>query len=153
VNEAKIRSVVESFLLPYLEKNGFELYDIEYVKEGGSRFLRIFVDKEGGIDVEECTAISEFASARLDELDPIPEAYFLEVSSPGAERPLKTKAHVEKAVGKLVYIKTYEPVGGFKEFEGVLEKFDGNVMTVSMGRKRHEIPYDKVAFARLAIAF
>lgn len=153
MSTSKIRSVVESFLTPYLDEHGYELYDIEYVKEGGSRFLRIFVDKPGGIDVEECSRISEFVSAKLDELDPIPEAYFLEVSSPGVERPLKTRDHVEKAVGKHVYVKTYEPVDGAKEFEGTLERFEGDVLTIAVGRRKHDIPYDKVAFARLAIPF
>ncbi len=89
MSNSKIKSVVEEMLLPFLSSNGFELVDIEYVKEGSNCFLRIFVDKEGGIDIDDCGRISEFMSEQLDENDPITDAYFLEVSSPGAERPLK----------------------------------------------------------------
>ena len=153
MNAANIKTLVEQFLTPYLSENGFELVDVEYVKEGSSRFLRVFVDKEGGIDIDECGRISEYASKKLDELDPIPEAYFLEVSSPGAERPLKKAEDVAKAVGKHVYVTTYEPVDGAKEFEGRLDSFDGATLTVVVGRKKHAVPYHKVASARLAIVF
>lgn len=153
LSAVKIKSVVESFALPYLEDNGFQLVDVEYVKEGSNRFLRIYVDKEGGIDIDDCGRISEFVSAKLDELDPIEEAYFLEVSSPGAERPLKKAEDVKNAVGKHVFVTTYEPVDGAKEFEGKLEAFDGSAMTLVIGRRKHAIPYDKVASARLAIVF
>src|ERR1044072_7923701 len=103
---------------PYLTEQGFELVDVEYVKEGVSYFLRIYVDKEGGIDIDDCGQISEYMSQKLDENDPIEEAYFLEVSSPGAERPLKKAEDVLKSVGKDVFVTTYEPIGGAKEFEG-----------------------------------
>lgn len=149
----KIKSIVESFLTPYLDENGFQLVDVEYVKEGSNWFLRIYVDKDGGIDIDDCGRISEFASAKLDELDPISDAYFLEVSSPGAERPLKKAEDVAKAVGKHVFVTTYEPVDGAKEFEGRLDGFDGNVIEMTVGRRKHAIPYDKVASARLAIVF
>lgn len=88
MSQSKIKTIVEEITAPYLQAHGFQLVDIEFVKEGKSRFLRIFVDKEGGIDIEECGRISEYVSAKLDEVDPIDEPYFLEVSSPGAERPL-----------------------------------------------------------------
>lgn len=140
-------------ITPYLEENGFELVDIEYVKEGSSWFLRIFVDKEGGIDIEDCGRISEYASQKLDETDPIEDAYFLEVSSPGAERPLKKPQDVAKSVGKHVFVTTYEPIGGLKEFEGELVSFDGETMVVQVGGKDRAIPYNKVASARLAIVF
>lgn len=140
-------------ITPYLEENGFELVDIEYVKEGSSWFLRIFVDKEGGIDIEDCGRISEYASQKLDETDPIEDAYFLEVSSPGAERPLKKPQDVAKSVGKHVFVTTYEPIGGLKEFEGELVSFDGETMVVQVGGKERAIPYNKVASARLAIVF
>ncbi|TJY43151.1 ribosome maturation factor RimP [Cohnella pontilimi] len=153
MSAAKIKSIVEEFATPYLEANGFQLVDVEYVKEGANRFLRVYVDKEGGIDLDDCGRISEFVSAKLDELDPIEEAYFLEVSSPGAERPLKKAEDVAKAVGKQVFVTTYEPIDGAKEFEGRLEAFDGSTMTVVIGRRKHAIPYDKVASARLAIVF
>ncbi|EOS56968.1 MULTISPECIES: ribosome maturation factor RimP [Paenibacillus] len=149
----KIKATVEQMVTPYLEENGFELVDVEYVKEGSNWFLRVFVDKEGGIDIDDCGRISEYLSEKLDENDPIPSAYFLEVSSPGAERPLKKAEDVSKAVGKDVFVTTYEPVDGLKEFEGRLLSFDGNELVIEVGKKRHAIPYSKVASARLAIIF
>jgi len=149
----KIKTIVEDMVRPFLDSNGFELVDVEYVKEGNNYFLRVFVDKEGGIDIDECGRISEFLSDRLDENDPISDAYFLEVSSPGAERPLKKPQDVEKAVGKHVFVTTYEPIDGAKEFEGKLSVFDGEQLVIEIGKKQHTIPYAKVANARLAIVF
>lgn len=153
MNAPKIKSIVENFATSYLEENGLELVDVEYVKEGSNWFLRIYVDKEGGIDIDDCGRVSEFVSAKLDELDPIEEAYFLEVSSPGAERPLKKAEDVAKAVGKHVFVTTYEQLNGAKEFEGRLDGFDGETLIVVIGRRKHAIPYNKVASARLAIVF
>jgi ribosome maturation factor RimP len=153
LSTSKIKTAVEEMVLPYLGSNGFELVDIEYVKEGSHYFLRIFVDKEGGIDIDDCGRISEFVSEQLDKNDPVSDAYFLEVSSPGAERPLKKQEDVKKAIGKHVFITTYEPIGGAKEFEGLLLAFDGDNAVVRTGKKEHTIPYAKVASARLAIVF
>lgn len=149
----KIKTTVEEMIEPYLAEHGFELVDVEYVKEGGSYFLRIYVDKEGGIDIDDCGLISEYMSQKLDENDPIDEAYFLEVSSPGAERPLKKADDVRKAVGKDVFVTTYEPIGGSKEFEGKLLSFDNDELVIVFGKKQATVPYDKVASARLAIIF
>ncbi|MEK3734610.1 MULTISPECIES: ribosome maturation factor RimP [Paenibacillus] len=149
----KIKTTVEEMVQPYLDEHGFELVDVEYVKEGSSWFLRVFVDKEGGIDIEDCGLISEYLSQKLDENDPIPTAYFLEVSSPGAERPLKKKEDIVKAVGKNVFVTLYEPIDGLKEFEGKLESFENEELVVQTARKKHAIPYAKVASARLAIIF
>ncbi|GGA39452.1 ribosome maturation factor RimP [Paenibacillus physcomitrellae] len=149
----KIKAAVEEMILPYLEDNGFELVDVEYVKEGSNWFLRVFVDKEGGIDIDDCGRISEVLSEKLDKNDPIPAAYFLEVSSPGAERPLKKAEDVKKAVGKDVFVTTYEPVNGQKEFEGRLLSFEQEELLIQVGKKEYSIPYGKVASARLAIIF
>ncbi|ANS74035.1 ribosome maturation factor RimP [Paenibacillus yonginensis] len=149
----KIKAAVEEMILPYLEDNGFELVDVEYVKEGSNWFLRVFVDKEGGIDIDDCGRISEVLSEKLDKNDPIPSAYFLEVSSPGAERPLKKAEDVKKAVGKDVFVTTYEPVNGQKEFEGRLLSFEQEELLIQVGKKEYSIPYGKVASARLAIIF
>ncbi|MEV5024715.1 ribosome maturation factor RimP [Paenibacillus sp. LPE1-1-1.1] len=153
MSTSKIKAAVQEMVLPYLSSNGFELVDIEYVKEGSNYFLRIFVDKEGGIDIDDCGRISEFMSEQLDKNDPVTDAYFLEVSSPGAERPLRKEEDVRKAIGKHVYITTYEPISGAKEFEGLLLSFDGESAVVRTGKKEYTIPYDKVAGARLAIVF
>ncbi|MGG4553171.1 ribosome maturation factor RimP [Paenibacillus humicus] len=149
----KIKATVEEMVLPFLQENGFELVDVEYVKEGSNWFLRVFVDKDGGIDIDDCGRISEYLSEKLDADDPIPSAYFLEVSSPGAERPLKKAEDVAKAVSKDVFVTTYEPVEGLKEFEGRLLSFDNDELVIAVGKKNYAIPYNKVASARLAIIF
>ncbi|TVY10619.1 ribosome maturation factor RimP [Paenibacillus cremeus] len=149
----QIKSIVEELVRPFLDENGFELVDIEYVKEGGNWFLRVYVDKEGGIDIDDCGRISEYLSVQLDEKDPIEDAYFLEVSSPGAERPLKKTQDFYKAVGEHVFVTTYEPIDKLKEFEGTLVSYDEQTVVVEIGKKKFTIPADKVASARLAIKF
>jgi ribosome maturation factor RimP len=149
----QIKSAVEELVRPFIEENGFELVDVEFIKEGGNWFLRVYVDKEGGIDIDDCGRVSEYLSARLDEKDPIEQAYFLEVSSPGAERPLKKLQDYHKAVGEHVFVTTYEPVDGLKEFEGTLVSFDEETLVIEVGKKKHTLPYNKVANARLAILF
>ncbi|ACX66374.1 ribosome maturation factor RimP [Paenibacillus lautus] len=153
MSTSKIKTTVEEMVQPYLDEHGFELVDVEYVKEGSNWFLRVFVDKDGGIDIDDCGLISEHLSQKLDENDPIPTAYFLEVSSPGAERPLKKKEDVAKSVGKNVFVTVYEPINGLKEFEGKLESFDNEELVIQTAKKQHVIPYAKVASARLAIIF
>ncbi|MBM7701902.1 ribosome maturation factor RimP [Metabacillus iocasae] len=154
---SKITEVVEELVTPILQEMSLELVDIEYVKEGPNWFLRVFIDSETGVDIEECGTVSERLGEKMDELDPIQHNYFLEVSSPGAERPLKKLSDFERSVGKHVYIKTYEPIDGEKEFEGKLEAFDGQTVTLIVKIKTRTktvvLPYDKVAFARLAIVF
>lgn len=116
----KVIDTVSEMVQPILDNLQLELVDIEFVKEGQSWFLRVFIDSDDGVDIEECAKVSEALSEKLDEADPIKQNYFLEVSSPGAERPLKKEADFMKALGKNVYIKTYEPIEGNKEFEGEL---------------------------------
>ncbi|MDQ0876401.1 ribosome maturation factor RimP [Paenibacillus sp. V4I3] len=151
--QAQIKSVIEDMLKDFIEQNGFELVDIEYVKEGSNWFLRVYADKEGGIDIDDCGRISEYLSVQLDEKDPIADAYFLEVSSPGAERPLKKTQDYYKAVNSHVFVTTYEPIDGSKEFEGLLLSFDEEELVIEIGKKKIIIPFAKVASARLAIVF
>ncbi|GGN49899.1 ribosome maturation factor RimP [Oceanobacillus indicireducens] len=147
----------EQLVNPILEQNGLELVDIEYVKEGKNWFLRVYIDKPGGVDIAECGLVSEQLSEKLDETDPIKAAYFLEVSSPGAERPLKTKAAIEANINKNVYVTLYAPIDGEKEYEGILTNFENDCLTieykVKTTKKQVEIPYEKVAKARLAVTF
>ncbi|CAH0212829.1 Ribosome maturation factor RimP [Peribacillus sp. Bi96] len=153
----KVTEVVEELALPILEELQLELVEVEYVKEGKSWFLRVYIDKETGVDIEDCGNVSEKLSEKLDEVDPIPQNYFLEVSSPGAERPLKKEKDFLNAIGKNVYIKTYEPILDEKEFEGILISFDGKEVTIEVRIKTRKktivIPFEKVAKARLAITF
>ncbi|ADV96686.1 MULTISPECIES: ribosome maturation factor RimP [Bacillaceae] len=153
----KVTDTVQEMAQPIVDSLQLELVDIEFVKEGQSWFLRVFIDSDDGVDIEECAKVSEALSEKLDEADPISQNYFLEVSSPGAERPLKKKADFEKSLGKNVYIKTYEPIDGVKVFEGELAEFDGQTVTVEITiktrKKRINIPYEKIANARLAVTF
>ena len=155
---SKVTQEVEMLVAPILEEQDLELVDIEFVKEGRDWFLRVFIDTPGGgIDIEQCAAVSEQLSVRLDEADPIPQNYFLEVSSPGAERPLKKEQDMERAVGQYVHIRTYEPIDGRKEFEGYLLSYGDEGAEIEMKVKTRKvkvlIPKDKIAFARLAIDF
>lgn len=153
----KVTEVTEELVSPILSEMNLELVDIEFVKEGKNWYLRVFIDSEKGIDIEDCGKVSEKLSEKLDEADPITYPYFLEVSSPGAERPLKKAEDVKKAIGKQVYIKTYEPIQDEKVFEGKLSEFDGETLIVELliktRKKQVEIPYNKVASARLAVSF
>ncbi|MEK3978042.1 ribosome maturation factor RimP [Psychrobacillus sp. FSL K6-2836] len=156
---SNITSKIEELVSPILQELNLDLVDIEYVKEGRDWFLRIYIDTPaGGIDIEQCAQVSEKLSEKLDVEDPISENYFLEVSSPGAERPLKKDDDFTKAIGKYVYIKTYEPVNGAKEFEGTLLSYsieEGALIEVRVKTRRVKIQIEKekIALARLAIDF
>jgi ribosome maturation factor RimP len=154
---SKVTEVVEELTQPILQELELELVEIEFVKEGKNWFLRVYIDKENGVDIEDCGTVSERLSEKLDELDPITQNYFLEVSSPGAERPLKKAKDFQKAIGKNVFIKTYEPIDGEKGFEGKLLDYDGQTVKVEIKIKTRkkviEIPFEKVASARLAVIF
>ncbi len=150
-------TVTEELVKPIVDEMNLELVDIEFTQEGKNWFLRVYVDSPRGVDIEECGTISEKLSEQLDKHDPITQPYFLEVSSPGAERPLKKKTDFEKAVGKQVYMTTYEPIDGEKSFEGKLSDFDGETVVIEQRVKTRvkkvELPYEKVASARLAVVF
>ncbi|MCM2674707.1 ribosome maturation factor RimP [Alkalicoccobacillus plakortidis] len=152
-----VTTTTESLVTPILAELNLELVDIEYKKEGPNWFLRVFIDSDSGIDLDDCGTVSERLSEELDRTDPIEEAYFLEVSSPGAERPLKKASDLHKAIGKYIAISTYEPVEGQKGFEGTLISFDDETVvievTIKTRKKVYHIPYTKVANARLAIIF
>ncbi|ERJ13520.1 Ribosome maturation factor RimP protein [Haloplasma contractile SSD-17B] len=142
---------------PIIEQMGYELVDVEYAKEGNRQFLRYYVDKEGGIDIEECALISEKIGDELDRNDPIKDEYMLEISSPGAEKPLKTKEAIKRSIGEYVYIKVYKTVNGMKEFEGDLVNFEDDTVTLEYKdkniKKKVKIEYDLIAKMRLAIKF
>ncbi|EGL81946.1 Ribosome maturation factor rimP [Caldalkalibacillus thermarum TA2.A1] len=154
---SNVVELTKTLVLPILEEKALELVDVEFKKEGRKWYLRVYIDKPGGVDIEDCSAVSESLSAKLDEVDPIDQAYFLEVSSPGAERPLKNEEDIRRAVGKFIYVTTYEPVEGQKAFEGRLIQFDGENLTIEIKVKHTtktvDIPYAKVAKARLAVVF
>lgn len=150
---------VTKLVTPILEKQDFELVEVEFVKEGKNWFLRLFIDKDGGIDIEECAFVSEQLSEQLDKIDPdpIPQAYFLEVSSPGAERPLKKESDYQNALGEYIHISLYQAVDGEKQFEGTLEKLDKEqlILKIKIKTREKELIFERknIAKARLAIQF
>ena len=124
-------SRVEAFLLPLMEENHFELVDVEYVKEAGTWYLRAYIDKEGGIAVDDCEAVSRRFSDILDEKDYIEDSYIFEVSSPGLGRPLKKEKDFKRNLGEEVEIRTYRAIDRQKEFVGILKSYDENTVRQS----------------------
>ena len=123
---------VEELVLPIVEANNFELVDVEYVKEAGTWYLRIYIDKEGGIFINDCELVSRTLSEILDKDDPIEDAYILEVSSPGLGRPIKKDKDFQRNLGDEVEIRTYKPINKQKEFVGLLDSWDKEKVTLQM---------------------
>lgn len=119
----------ESLIMPLVEERGFELVDVEYVKEGADWYLRVYIDKEGGITVNDCEDLSRAFNVVLDREDYIDDAYIFEVSSPGLLRPLKKDKDFERNMGKLLEAKLFAPINGVKEFEGELKAYDKETVT------------------------
>ncbi|SHF32126.1 ribosome maturation factor RimP [Seinonella peptonophila] len=148
----QVIEIVEKIAKPIVKEEGLELFDIEYSKEGANWFLRVFIDLPGGaVNLDHCSKVSEKLSKELDRVDPIPTAYMLEVSSPGAERPLKREHDFQRAIGKYVYLSTYAPVKGEKEFTGTLKSVEQESLVVEVEGERYQIPRSQIAKARLAI--
>jgi ribosome maturation factor RimP len=145
---------VEEMARPVAESKGLELVEVQYAGEGGRRYLRVFLDKPGGISLDDCEAVSRELDRVLDDADFIPHSYVLEVSSPGLERPLKRREDFARFNGRLVLIHTYAPLNGRKKFSGRLMDSGENGVTVLIGE--HEtatIPWNQIARARLAVEF
>jgi len=137
---------------PMLTVEGYELVDVEVVGSGPRTILRLFIDKAGGVTIDDCASVSEAVDAILDVEDPFESAYTLEVSSPGLDRPLRKPADFERYAGRKVRIKTYGPVegaGARKVFPGVLVGLAGSVVTVDVDGTRFEVPLDAIAKANL----
>ena len=147
-----IESRAEELLLPILAGLSFELVDVEFVKEGSSRYLRAYIDKEGGITVDDCETVSRAFEKELDRENLIEDAYILEVSSPGLTRPLKKERDFERSIGKLLEIRTFRPVEKEKEFYGILRSYDDNSVTIeteeggSMTFARADLALIRLAF-------
>ena len=122
----------EELILPIVEANNFELVDVEYVKEAGNWYLRIYIDKEGGININDCELVSRAFSEILDQKDYIEDAYILEVSSPGLGRPLKKDKDFQRNMGEEVEVRTYKPINKQKEFVGLLDAWDKETVTLQL---------------------
>lgn len=127
---AKIEEKVENLIEEKVQSLGYELYDVEYVKEGKDYYLRVYIDKDTGISLEDCELVSNNITDMLDKEDYIKEQYFLEVSSPGIERVLKKDRHLKNNIGAKIQIKLFKPESGKKQHEGILEKFDENAIEI-----------------------
>ncbi|HHX55536.1 MAG TPA: ribosome maturation factor RimP [Clostridiales bacterium] len=144
----------EKLVLPIIEENDFELVDVEYVKEAGNNYLRIYIDKEGGITVNDCELVSRQLGDLLDEEDFISSAYILEVSSPGLGRPLKKEKDFARSIQKEVEVKLYKQINKQKEYTGILVDYDKDKIVLELDEDETiEIPRDLIALIRLAFDF
>ena len=142
----------EQLIQPLIDANNFELVDVEFVKEGSDWYLRVYIDKDGGITVDDCELISRAFNEILDREDYISEQYIFEVSSPGLMRPLKKEIDYKRSVGKLIDIKLYKPVDKCKEFTGVLDSYDKDTVTIKMDDDTQKT-FDRSNLAMIRLAF
>lgn len=149
----KITEQVSQFAAPIAEANGCSLWDVEYVREGSERFLRVYIDKEGGVSIDDCEAIARAMDPILDEKDPIAESYHFEVCSAGLERPLKRPGDFEKFMGSPVLVKLYRPRNGLKELPGILRGYDNGTITLEAGKETITFQKSEVALVRLRVEF
>ena len=149
----KVTEIVRELAEPVVAENGCSLWDVEYVREAGQWYLRLLIDKEGGVDILDCEAISRRVSDLLDEVDPIESSYMFEVGSAGAERALRRPSDFERFLGSPVTLKTYKPRDGRKEFAGTLAGYDGGAVTLTVGGDTLRFEKDEVALVRLRVEF
>ena len=145
---AKIEKRVESLLLKPINDLGYDLYDLEYAKEGKDYFLRIFIDKPEGIDLNDCEKVNDAINDLLDEADYIKEQYFLEVSSPGIERILRKDKHFNDNMGKIVEVKLFKPINKEKTIVGTLKKYDNDFVTVEIENEEISIERKNIALVK-----
>lgn len=146
---ASIEERVENLIKKNVEDLGYELYDVQYAKEGKDYFLRVFIDKQEGIDLEDCEKVSNEVNPLLDEADYIKEMYFLEVSSPGVERIIRKEKHFETALGKEVEVKLFKPIEKQKEFVGVLQNWDENTVCLQINENEIQIERKNISLMKL----
>lgn len=152
-NNKNISSVVRNIALPLAEQLGYQLWDVEFVKEGADKYLRITIDSEEGITIDDCERYHRAIDPLLDEADPIAEAYILEVSSPGIERELKCDEHINACVGMEVEIRLYAPQNGSKQYRGVLDglAYDGKIQITDKAGNSQS--FEKDAIAKISTVF
>ena len=150
---SKITELVAELAAPAIAAQGCQLWDIEYVREAGQWYLRLYLDKGGGVDIGECQGVSRVVSDLLDEADPIEGSYVFEVSSAGAERPLKRPSDFAKFLGSPVLVKLYKARDGRKEFAGTLAGYEDGTILLTVGKETLSFPKNEVALCRLRIEF
>ena len=149
----KVTEQVAAFAEPVVQEHGCELWDVEYVREGSEYFLRLYIDKEGGVDIDDCEAVSRAMDPILDEKDPIPGSYHFEVCSAGLERALKRPGDFERFMGSPITVKLYRPYNGLKELPCVLRGYDSGKLTVESGKETITFEKSQVALVRLRVEF
>ena len=149
----KVTDFVTELAKPIVESFGCSLWDVEYVREGSERFLRIYLDKDGGIDIEDCEKVHRAMDPILDEKDPIAESYHFEVCSAGLERALKRPSDFERFMGSNITVKLYRPRNGLKEIPCVLSAYDNGRITVTAGKETITFEKSEVALVRLRVEF
>ena len=149
----KVTEQVARFAQPIVEAHGCSLWDVEYVREGSERFLRLYIEKEGGVDITDCETISRAVDPILDEQDPIAESYHFEVCSAGLERALKRPSDFARFMGRAVMVKLYRPRNGLKEIPGILRGFEDGKVTVEAGKETITFEKSEVALVRLRVEF
>ena len=149
----KVTDIVTKIAQPVVEAHGCQLWDVEYVREGDQRFLRLYLDKEGGVDITDCEAISRAVDPLLDEADPIAESYHFEVCSAGLERALKRPSDFERFMGSNITVKLYRPRNGLKEIPCVLTGYEDGKITVTAGKETITFEKSEVALVRLRVEF
>lgn len=146
---AKVTDAVAALALPVVESAGCSLWDVEYVKEAGAWYLRVYIDKEGGVSIDDCEAVSRPLSDLLDQADPIEGSYTFEVSSAGADRPLKKPEHFAEFQGEEVEVKLYRPREGRKEFVGALKGYEDGNVTLDVNGEEAVFTKQEIALVRL----
>ena len=149
----KITDQVAAFSQTHVEEHGCSLWDVEYVREGSDYILRLYIDKEGGVDISDCEAVSRAVDPILDEKDPIPGSYQFEVCSAGLERALKRPQDFERFLGSPVTVKLYRPHNGLKEIPGILRGYEDGRVTVEAGKETITFEKSQVALVRLRVEF
>ena len=149
----KVTEAVTKFAQPIVEEKGCSLWDVEYVREGSERFLRLYIDKEGGVSIDDCEAIARAVDPILDAEDPIPESYHFEVCSAGLERALKRPSDFAQFMGSAVLVKLYRPRNGLKEIPAILRGYEDGRITVEAGKETITFEKSEVARVRLRVEF
>jgi len=149
----RVEKIAERLVEPIIDSLQCELVDIEYKKEGSKWYLRIYIDKTGGVTIDDCQAVSEQVSKLLDEKDPIPHSYILEVSSPGLDRVLKKDSDFKRFKGSLIDVSLYKSIEGRKKYRGVLIDFTDEFLTVEVKEKTIDFKRSDIAMVRLAVEF
>ena len=149
----KITEIVTEFAKPIVEENGCSLWDVEYVREGSERYLRLYIDKTGGVDIDDCEKIHRAVDPVLDEKDPISESYHFEVCSAGLERALKRPSDFMQFMDSPILVKLYRPRNGLKEIPGILRGYEEGRITVEAGKETITFEKSEVALVRLRVEF